>query len=626
MRWLRKPRLGVVSKQHSPVSVRGWLRELRWMLTWASVLGLVGSSATIISPLVARSMVESMVGKGGVEAVPPVLAILLLISLVILGAVANGLQAMWLERSGERVVYRIRMRFVNHVLRAHFSDLDRWVPAQIISRLSVDTTLVQRVVTSACVGAINAILSLIAVVVLMATIDVPLLGVVAVSVVFLVAVNVLIAPRIASATHSAQQSMGDFGGALERTLIGLRTVRASNATTREVSAVREAAHEVCAQGLRNANYNAILGAVSNLSVQFAFVAVLLAGATRVNSGALTVGDLIAFVLYVFYLSHPANLLVKATADVQRGRVAMGRLGDMGRMAAEDVSAGNAVAENHPTRSAVAAARGYVKLQHRDVESHGSGRPAVSFRDVSFQYPRGSRQILGDVSFDVPERSITVLVGGSGTGKTTLFSLLQRFYEPTGGQILFRGVDIARIDRTTLRGQLSYVEQEAPVLSGSIHDNLVFGSPNASPADVWSAVHAARLAEVIEDLPDGLHTTVGFRGVALSGGQRQRVAIARALIRRSPVLLLDEPTGQLDGVNESAIMRMLEIARHTTAVLMISHSISVMRRADRIAVLNGGGIEAVGTHDVLIRGSDTYNKLVGHSAGSRSRVASTVPQE
>jgi ATP-binding cassette subfamily C protein len=237
------------------------------------------------------------------------------------------------------------------------------------------------------------------------------------------------------------------------------------------------------------------------------------------------------------------------------------------------------------------------------------RPAsVVFDAVRFRYRPDLPEIHHGVSFVIPARGMTAFVGPSGAGKTTVFSMIERFYEPESGRVLLDGKDVTDWPLTQLRAAIGYVEQDAPVLSGTLRENITFGAPQVGADELQEVLATTRLTGLIAGLPDGLDTTVGHRGVKLSGGERQRVAIARALLRRPRLLLLDEVTSQLDAVNEAALRETIAEAARTTTVLVVAHRLSTVTMADRIVVMDAGRVRAVGNHAELVVTDPLYGEL------------------
>jgi ATP-binding cassette subfamily C protein len=234
--------------------------------------------------------------------------------------------------------------------------------------------------------------------------------------------------------------------------------------------------------------------------------------------------------------------------------------------------------------------------------------AVAFEDVRFRYAAESPQVHHGVSFEIPPGGMTAFVGPSGAGKTTVFSLIERFYEADSGHIRIDGIDVREWPIANLRAAIGYVEQDAPVLSGTLRENLLYGAPHAGEDELHEALRISRLDGFVARLPDGLDTLVGHRGTKLSGGERQRVAIARALLRRPRLLLLDEATSQLDAVNEAALRAAVADAAQTTTVLVVAHRLSTVTMADRIVVMDAGRVRAVGSHAELVAGDPLYAEL------------------
>ena len=552
------------------------VRPHRNALLVAGVLGLVGAAAGLAQPLAAREVIEALAADEPVGR-----AILFLTALVVAAAFVTALHFWLLERTAQRVVLQARRGLTSRVLRLRMGEIDALAPGDLVSRATSDTTLLGEVASTGLVQSLNGIVSLLGAVVLMAVLDVPLLVVTLLVLVVIGAAVGFVLPRILRATERAQAAVGEMGAVLERALGAIRTVKASGAAAREAEALDRAATHAYREGMRNARYQAVIGTSTGLAIQVSFLAVLGVGGARVAAGSLPVGDLIAFLLYLFYLSEPISGIASGATQLQAGLAAVQRLREVEDLAVE-------------TDGVTAA-----------VPADG---PLVRFDEVTFRYRDDRPPVLDDVSFTIPARGLVAVVGPSGAGKTTLFALLERFYEPTEGEIAFAGRDLRAWPRDELRAEIAYVEQEAPVLAGSLRANLLYAAPEASEHALHTALATTRLDGFVASLSAGLDTEVGARGATLSGGERQRVAIARALLRSPRLLLLDEAASQLDAVNEMALRDAVAAAAAERAIVAIAHRLSTVVAADRIVVLDGGRVRAVGTHRELVEGDELYREL------------------
>ncbi len=556
----------------------GYVRPHRLALLTGGLLSLLTAATGLALPLVVRALIDDL---GHHRSVAELL--LLMTGLVVANAALGALGGYVLRRTAESVVLAARRRLVDRLLGLTISGLDRAEPGDLMSRVSSDTTLLRDVTTGSIVGVVTGGVTLIATLVLMSLLDPVLFGV-TVGVFSLAAVVIgVVVPRIGRAARRAQDSVGVMGAALERMLGAFRTVKASGAEQREGQRIHAAAREAWRADIRAAKWEAIAGNTAGLSIQCAFIAVLATGGARVASGAIEVGTLVAFLLYVYYLMSPIQQLVSAATEYQVGAAAVARIQEAERLPVEP-SGGPA-------------------------SRCGGGAPAaVTFEQVRFRYRPELPEVHHGISFAIPPRGMTAFVGPSGAGKTTVFSLIERFYEPGAGRILLDGTDLRDWPIPELRAAIGYVEQDAPVLSGSLRENLILGAPDATDAEVGEVLRITRLTGLVTRLPEGLQTAVGHRGTRLSGGERQRVAIARALLRRPRLLLLDEATSQLDALNEAALRETVAETALMTTVLVVAHRLSTVTMADRIIVMDAGRVKAAGTHAELVASDPLYAEL------------------
>ncbi|MEU8941874.1 ABC transporter ATP-binding protein [Streptomyces goshikiensis] len=569
------------------------LRPHRGRLVAGAGLGLAGGLAGLAEPMAAKALIDRLVAGGSPTASAIGLGALVLASVLITAA-----GSYLLERTAEGVVRTTRERLAARVLRLPVADMDRQRPGDLVARLTSDTGQLRAAAGQALAVCATSTLMVLGGLTAMFLLD-PVLAGATVGVIGTVCgIGSLTLPRIGRAARRSQQVTGELGAALERALGAFRTVKANGLERRETEAAREAAHRAWRSGVRAVGWEAAVEVASGLSVRLAFLTVLGFGGTRVATGQMTMSALVAFLFYVLFIGPLLTQLAGSAGLVQRGSAAALRIHEIECLAIEPLADADADVDAEPSAEPAAAPAAI-----------RAAPLALELRDVRFGYPGRDTTVLDGLSLDVPAGGLTALVGPSGAGKSTVFALLERFYEPTSGRILLDGRDVRDWPLTGLRATIGYVEQDAPVLSGTLRDNLLRSAPRASPEELRAVLALTRLDGLVERLPAGLDTELGHRGTALSGGQRQRVAIARALLRRPRLLLLDEATSQLDAENERALRdAVADIARETT-VVVIAHRLSTVTGARRIVVLEDGRARATGTHRELLASDELYGRLV-----------------
>jgi ABC-type multidrug transport system fused ATPase/permease subunit len=561
-----------------------YLRPYRKVLTLAIILSMFGSILALGQPLLIGQLISAVEQNREIQT----LAIAIVV-LIVSSAILNAFQFYLLYKTGEGVVLSTRKALVARMLRLPIWQYDRRRTGDLVSRVGSDSTLLKAVLTQGLVDALGGLLQFFGAIIVMAFID-PLLLVSTLSVVFIAVGAIAFTGRkIRSATTKAQQKVGQMSASVERALSAIRTIRASRAEQRESEEIYKDAEAAYDQGLSIARLSAAVAPIAQVAFNTAFIVVLGLGGLRVATGATTISSLVTFVILLFFMIGPLISAFGAYTSV------MGALGALARIQEIMVLEEEETGEQTEYRVAVNTA-------------------AIEFKNVDFHYPAEDdevKQILQSVSFKIERGQRVALVGPSGAGKSTVFSLIERFYEPTGGEILLDGQSVQEFSRQTLRAQLGYVEQDAPVLAGSIRDNLLLGRSDASEEELVEVLRQVNLTEVLNRDSAGLDAEVGESGIMLSGGERQRLAIARALLAKPPILLLDESTSALDGPNEQRMREAIDAVAQNRTMVVIAHRLSTVVDSDQIIVLERGKVVGIGSHSELVKTTPLYAELAKH---------------
>ncbi|WP_167850958.1 ABC transporter transmembrane domain-containing protein [Tabrizicola caldifontis] len=559
-----------------------FLRPYRGLAALAVVALILTAAISLILPLAVRRVVDGF-NDGDAALLDQYFGAALVIAALL--ALGTGLRYYLVTRLGERVVADIRKALFDRVLGMSPAFFERILTGEVLSRITTDTTLILSVIGSSVSVALRNLLILIGGLVLLFLTSAKLTGLVLLIVPAIVVPIIVLGRRLRRLSRENQDWIANSSGAASEALLSVQTVQAF---THE-GPTRATFADVTEKSFVSAKTRIRTRAVMTVIVIFltfaGIVGVLWVGARDVRAGAMSVGELIQFVIYAVMVAGAVGALSEIWGELQRAAGATERLVEL--LNAEDT----------------------VRDPVRPVPLPRPVRGEIAFQDVTFRYPaRPEASALNGVSLHVRPGETVALVGPSGAGKTTILQLLMRFYDPQSGQITLDGIPLTDLARADFRQAIALVPQDPVIFAASARENIRFGRPDATDAEVEAAARAAAAHDFLTALPQGYDTWLGERGVMLSGGQKQRVAIARAILRDAPILLLDEATSALDAESERLVQAAVERLSEGRTTLVVAHRLATVKRADRIVVFEGGRIVAQGTHDALVAEGGLYARL------------------
>lgn len=560
-----------------------YLSRYKGQVAGALVFLVLAAATTLTLPLAVRRMIDHGFGSTDPTFISRYFAMLLLIAALL--ALASAARYYFVITLGERVVSDLRRDVFWHVTQLSPAFFDRSQTGEIVSRLAADATQIKSVVgATASVALRNIIMGLGAAGMMVVTspkLSAFVLGAIPLIVLPLVAFGRAVRKR----SRAAQDTLAEATAFATEQIGAVRIMQAFTneglVATRFAGAVEAAFHAARASIFARS----FLTFFAIFTVFASVVAVLWVGSRDVLSGTISAGTLSQFLIYSVLAAGALGALSEVWGELSQAAGAAERLTEL--------------LEEEPT----------IRAPDKPLPLPQPPAGAIEFRDVSFVYPaRSDRAILDRVSFSAKPGETLAIVGPSGAGKSTIFSLLLRFYDPVTGQVLIDGVDIAKVDPAAARSRIAIVPQDVTVFAASARDNIAFGKPGATDAEIEAAARDALADDFVRALPQGYDTLLGERGVTLSGGQRQRIAIARAILRDAPILLLDEATSALDAESETLVQKALERLMEGRTTLVIAHRLATVLKADRILVMDGGEIVEEGTHQSLVAGGGVYARL------------------
>ena len=548
----------------------------------ALLFGLIGSIITMIVGLSIPLLTRELVDGFSVETLSVTLIIVIFV-VFILQAVVDGLSTYLLAAVGQRIVARLRERMWFKLIRLPVSYFDKQASGESVSRVVNDTGIVKNLISQHFPQFITGIITIVGAIVILIIMDwkMTLLMIIAVPITF--AIMMPLGSRMAKVSKGMQDETANFSGGIQQTISEARLMKSSTAETVEEKKGLAGIENLYRYGLKEAKIFAFIGPSIYTIMMLVIVAIIGYGGIRVAEGSMSTGSLVAFLLYLFQIIYPITSFAMFFTELQKAKGATERIIEILEISEE------------PGQEGI----------HKDIANE-----LVHVKNVSFAYEEGE-PILKNVTFDARPGEMVAFAGPSGGGKTTLFSLLERYHEPTIGEILIGDTPIRTLSNVSWRSQIGYVSQESAMMAGTIRDNLTYGLSNAesiTDEQLWKVSEMAYADTFIKTFAKGLDTEVGERGVKLSGGQRQRINIARAFLRDPKILMLDEATASLDSQSEHAVQEALTRLMEGRTTFVIAHRLSTIVDADKIIFIEKGEVTGSGTHQELIDNHELYRKF------------------
>lgn len=547
-----------------------------WQLGLGLGLGVIATGIQLAVPHFAGDLINGF-GKSIDKTL-----LVSVIGMFILSAVISALSGTVLGIFGENVVSRLRNTLWDKLIRLRVAYFDETKAGEMTSRLINDSTQIKDLLANSFPRMITSLLTVVGALTLMVLKDWRMTAIMALAIPLVMLVMLPVMRQSHKVGRDRQNSLADFNGAAGETLSEIRLVKSSNAEPFETEKGHTTIQSLYKIGLREAVYDSVAGPLMTAVMMGLFVGVLAYGTHRVSQGTMTMGTMFSFLMYLFQLLGPSATLGQFFSDLAKASGSTERVQALLAEPEEDLTSGV------------------------DVDVEGQ---TLAMSHVDFAYD-DSKKILSDVSFEAQPNTVVAFAGPSGGGKSTIFSLLERYYMPTAGEIMIGNHDVSDVNLANWREQIGFVSQDSAIMAGTIRHNLTYGlTGEYSDDDLWRVLGLAFAEKFVRDMPAGLDTEVGERGVKVSGGQRQRLAIARAFLRDPKILMLDEATASLDSESEAMVQKALESLMKGRTTLVIAHRLSTIVDADKIYFIEQGTVSGAGTHKELVANHELYREYV-----------------
>ncbi|MDV2686045.1 ABC transporter ATP-binding protein [Alkalihalophilus lindianensis] len=548
----------------------------------ALTLGLIGSLITTLIGLSIPLLTRELVDGFSVDSISVVLIVILGV-VFILQAVIDGLSMYLLAYVGQKIVAKLREKMWFKLLRLPVNYFDKKTSGESVSRVVNDTGIVKDLISQHFPNFISGIITIIGAVIILFIMDWKMTLLMFISVPVTAAILIPLGRQMAKISRGLQDETAMFTGSVQQTLSEIRLMKASNAEKMEEAKGLTGINTLLGFGLRESRIFAMIGPLIYLVIMVVIVIIIGYGGIRVAEGTMTTGSLVAFLLYLFQIIFPITSFTMFFTQLQKAKGATERIIDILEIPLEEGQEG--------------------------VDTDITNQP-IHVESLYFGYSE-DEPVLNGVTFDVEPGEMVAFAGPSGGGKTTMFGLLERFYEPTSGEIRIGHTPIKELSMASWRRQIGYVSQDSPMMAGTIRENLCYGLEDAdtiSDERLWEVAKMAYADQFIKEFPEQLNTEVGERGVKLSGGQRQRIAIARAFLRDPKILMMDEATASLDSQSEGIVQQALTRLMEGRTTFVIAHRLSTIVHADKIIFIEKGKITGIGTHQELVNSHDLYREF------------------